>query len=127
MSVLGIGVDVVRVSRILRLLENTKKGRFIQRVLHPSEVKNFHNHDNETVARYVAGCWAAKEAVFKTLDPKDQKKFQFKRWYRYSEAGRPYIGFDEKMADEFLLSISHDGDILVATVLRQKKLGSDGH
>lgn len=121
-SVVGIGIDIVRISRIARLLaENKSKARFLRRVLHPSELEVFSNLGQEKGAQYVAGSWAAKEAAYKTLDTDDQMMFQFKDWYKYSRERRPFIGRDGlNPKEEFHLSISHDGDILVATVLRQR-------
>ncbi|CCH41043.1 Holo-[acyl-carrier-protein] synthase [Wickerhamomyces ciferrii] len=67
--------------------------------------------------------WAMKEAVFKCLDDKDQYGQKFKDWFKYNELnGRPKIGglYLEKFPnEEFLLSISHDEDILIASVIRQ--------
>ncbi|CAH2354053.1 putative holo-[acyl-carrier-protein] synthase [[Candida] railenensis] len=132
MTVLGIGVDIVKISRFNSLLakdggKNGKTGtsRFIRRVLHPKELMEFEelrqNDSIEPRVRYVAGSWAAKEAIFKTLDPKDQKIFQFKDWYRYKDSfGKPHIWNDDyNEREQFLLSISHDGDTLIANVLRQ--------
>lgn len=132
MTVLGIGVDIVKISRFNLIL--TKNGgvnggtvsdRFIRRVLHPKELVEYEklrqNDSIEPHVRYVAGSWAAKEAIFKTLDPRDQKIFQFKDWYRYKDQyGKPQIWSDDySRKEQFLLSISHDGDSLIANVLRQ--------
>lgn len=121
-TVVGLGVDIVRISRIARVLSReSTKTRFLKRVLHPSELDTFSTLHPDRGAQYVAGSWAAKEAVFKTLDAGDQKTFQFKNWYRFSREKRPFIGCDSvDPLEEFHLSISHDGDLLVATVLRQK-------
>jgi len=120
MVVLAIGVDIVRISRISRLLDKSKL-RFLQRVLHPSEIEVYSKLHGNRKAQYVAGSWAAKEAVFKTLDQSAQRSFQFRNWYRFSQEKRPFIGVDGwDKSEEFHLSISHDEDMLIATVLRQR-------
>lgn len=120
MPVVAIGIDIVRISRISHLLAKSKS-RFLQRVLHPSELEVYSKLPDIRRAQYVAGSWAAKEALFKTLDTSAQKSFQFKDWYRFAQEKRPFIGREGwDTNEEFLLSISHDGDMLVATVLRQR-------
>ena len=74
-------------------------------------------------AQYLTGSWAAKEALFKTLDLNSQKEFNFNQWYRFHDSNRkPFIWNDRyKLSDEeFHLSISHDDSLVIATVLRQK-------
>lgn len=117
--VLGIGVDLVKVSRIATLVSGRHSTHFLQRVLHPSELAVLRTLDELSHSQYVAGCWAAKEAVYKTLDAPAQRAFEFRKWYRYAVNGRPAIALDG-VTDEFLLSISHDDGMLVATVLRQR-------
>lgn len=120
--ILGLGVDLVHILRFSRLLSKgepfTKK--LYERILHPRELAQLKLLDEKSTTRFIAGSWAAKEAVFKTLEEKEQATFQFKQWYRYKEGKRPAIG-SETSNDSFLLSISHDNDMLIATVLRQSK------
>lgn len=120
---IGLGVDIVKVNRFSAIIGrgDAYVQRFTQRILHPSEYARFHASTSR--AHHLAGSWAAKEAVFKTLDPLHQTSFQFKKWYRFYDAtGKPYIRSDEYNGndEEFMLSISHDDDVLVANVLRQK-------
>lgn len=119
--VVGLGVDVTRILRFARLLKRPDAARFVRRVLHPAECHHLAQINKSHHPRYVAGCWAAKEALFKTLEPENQKVFAFRDWHRRTEDGKPEIVGDHP--DQFLLSISHDDDMLVATVLRQKMLG----
>ena len=115
----AIGVDMVKILRITRILQGTHRDRFLNKVLHKKELESLARSKPERVLQFVAGSWAAKEAVFKTLDRKDQLRFQFRDWYRYNIEGKPNISrVDSFSNDRFLLSISHDGDHLIATVLR---------
>jgi len=54
--VLALGIDLVEVARIERAM---RRGGFVERVLHPSE------RNRPITPAYVAGRWAAKEAVKK--------------------------------------------------------------
>lgn len=110
----------MHILRFSRLLAKGKpfSDRLCQRILHPRELAKFRDLRSEAAARYLAGSWAAKEAVFKTLDESDQKTFEFNKWYKYSVGKKPSIGTDGAK-DVFLLSVSHDNDMLIATVLRQ--------
>lgn len=137
MHIRGIGVDLVQISRFTAILskhgvDSGYSRRFVRRVLHPKELPLFAALADELLdhsVRYIAGSWAAKEAVFKTLDSTEQARFQFKDWYRTSNTCKPGIerdpsshdpsSHDPSSHDQFLLSISHDGGMLVATVLRQ--------
>lgn len=123
----GLGVDLVDLLRFQRIFTRDKKyiDRFTTRILHPHELDKLkHLRDNTTRIRYVAGSWASKEAVFKTLDLTDQKSFAFNQWYRFNdENGKPHITSQlycqNNNDDQFLLSISHDKNMLIATVIRQ--------
>lgn len=132
--VLGLGVDIVKVSRFRKLIEsrggvgNSFTERFARRILHPKKelivFQQLGKRKNITeVVHLLAGAWATKEATFKTLDPIYQKGFVFCDWYRfYDSSGKPRVGCENYNLkdEEFLLSISHDGGILIGTVLRQK-------
>lgn len=54
----GIGVDLVSVARISEAMENPK---FAERILRPDEMRE------EMSAQFLAGRWAAKEAIYKAL------------------------------------------------------------
>lgn len=119
----AIGVDITKISRFLAISNKNPSnfGRFTKRVFHPKEIQRLESLTPADSAAYMAGCWAAKEALFKTLDSDEQKKFEFKNWYRFSDDKKPYLGSDKyHKEEEFLLSISHDTGVLIATVLRQK-------
>ena len=64
MPVIGIGTDIVKVSRIKRLLEKHGE-RFVQRILHQNELEIF--HQRKTSKSYLAKRFAAKEALAKAL------------------------------------------------------------
>ena len=64
MSVVGIGTDIVEITRIEKM-EPKASLRLAQRVLTPSELLIF--NDSKQSHRYLAKRWAAKEAASKAL------------------------------------------------------------
>ncbi|KAI5950808.1 hypothetical protein KGF54_003882 [Candida jiufengensis] len=124
---LGIGIDIInslRFSKLLTTKSSTFTSRLCDRILNPiHEIPKFKTLTSERQVQYITGSWAAKEALFKTLGPEDQKQFNFNQWYRYHDSyGKPFIWSDsyDGKDEEFHLSISHDESLIVATVLRQK-------
>lgn len=125
--VLGIGVDIIKSSRFERLLTTRTTSfsqRLSKRILHPKyELPRFESMTPQRQVQFLTGSWAAKEAVFKTLDVEYQEKFNFNEWYRHHDSkGKPFIWNDNYKlpSEEFHLSISHDDSLIIATVLRQR-------
>jgi holo-[acyl-carrier protein] synthase len=63
-AIIGIGTDIVKISRIKRVFKKHPKS-FPQRLLHPNELKILVTH--KTPETYIAKRFAAKEAVAKAL------------------------------------------------------------
>jgi holo-[acyl-carrier protein] synthase len=64
--IIGIGTDLTEISRIRSILEQSHGERFVERVLTPEERKLAASRKGR-LAEYVAGRFAAKEAVAKAL------------------------------------------------------------
>ncbi|WP_438447759.1 holo-ACP synthase [Gorillibacterium sp. sgz5001074] len=64
--IIGIGTDLVEIGRIRRLLEEPGGRRFIERVLTPEE-RRLSAERQGRLTEFVAGRFAAKEAVVKAL------------------------------------------------------------
>lgn len=64
--ILGIGMDLVEIERMKKLLERPEGERFMQRVLTPAERELAASREGR-LAEFVAGRFAAKEAVVKAL------------------------------------------------------------
>ena len=64
MAIIGIGIDIVRTSRIRRILRKFPD-TFPQRILHESELLVFQKHSSP--AAYTTKRFAAKEAAAKAL------------------------------------------------------------
>jgi holo-[acyl-carrier protein] synthase len=141
---LNIGTDVVHLPRILRLVNRPDYlHRFTRRILHEQEQQDFRtrffplppssgaekagiNAITPDMARWLAGRFAAKEAARKAA-PAGAASLGWKDVIvRVGEAdkGRPEIVYLDPLGGGGSgegrvgkLSISHDGDYVVATVL----------
>ncbi|ODQ67182.1 hypothetical protein NADFUDRAFT_49622 [Nadsonia fulvescens var. elongata DSM 6958] len=150
MATLGHGVDILRNARIRRILASKYCDRFVKRILHPqhelpqfqqmamqtskipsfSEVCNSIDQSSSTVSlldrkcRLLSSTFAAKEALFKSLDAEDQQTFTFKDWYRVSNSGvaasRVLLNpkYSKINGERFIWSISHDGEYTIGSVIR---------
>lgn len=89
MSVIGIGTDIVKVSRINRLLK--KHGdSFAKRILHANELEIFNQH--KVSVYYLAKRFAAKEALSKALGTGIAKGIRFEEIEVINNAdGKPYL------------------------------------
>lgn len=103
-----IGTDIVYIPKFENLMENEK---FIKRVFHPSEYKNYK-------AERVAGIFAVKEAFFKAINKKpDWLKVEVKK----QKTGKPVLVIANELKKKYIevidISISHDKDYAIAIVL----------
>ncbi|GAB1209511.1 hypothetical protein APSETT445_008290 [Aspergillus pseudonomiae] len=136
---LNIGTDIVHLPRITRLLHRGDYlTRFTRRILHDHEQRDFRtrfalpatmnppnpranpNPNTTDMARWLAGRFAAKEAARKAA-PNGAASLGWKDvMVRVSETdtGRPEIVYlDGETPRIGKLSISHDGEYVIATVL----------
>ena len=116
----SIGVDIVETARIRHLLTRYE-GKFQTRILGEAEISELQER-NDKVA-YLAGRFAAKEAVIKALVPflKDRPKFQAIQILN-RPGGEPYLEISEVLDNKligirFLISISHEKKYAVAMVI----------
>ncbi len=128
MKILGIGVDVIRNSRIKSLLNNKS---FINRTFSKSELKNSKKISNKT--NYFAKRFAAKESLAKSLGTGFRNNLNFKDIeILNNKVGKPYFSksikidnivikrFKTKKYDLFL-SISDEKEYSVAFTILQSK------
>jgi holo-[acyl-carrier protein] synthase len=64
--IIGVGTDLVEIGRVRRFLEDKSGPRFLARVLTPAECRLAEERKGRQ-AEFVAGRFAAKEAVVKAL------------------------------------------------------------
>lgn len=121
--IVGIGVDVVDVARFERTLVRTPALR--ERLFTPVE--------RELPVESLAGRFAVKEALAKALGSPGGLAWADAETRR-GPHGAPVLVVSgtvaecaaQRGADEFLVSISHDGGIATAMVLAQSRAGTSG-
>ena len=128
MKILGIGVDVIRNSRIKSLLNNKS---FINRTFSKSELKNSKKISNKT--NYFAKRFAAKESLAKSLGTGFRNNLNFKDIeILNNKVGKPYFSKSIKIDNivikkfkikkyDLFLSISDEKEYSVAFTILQSK------
>lgn len=122
MMIIGMGVDIVDVSRIEAIIFRWHE-RFLKRIFTDTEIRYCNNKKNP--AQRFATRFAAKEAFIKALYPKYQEGVRFQDIEIDQDAGRPVInlyGRVQQAADEcgvkkIHVMLSHDGDYGIANVI----------
>lgn len=111
--VVALGIDAVAVARIERALQ--RKG-FLERILTEAERKRV------CTAQYVAGRWAAKEAVMKCLpDVVSWRQVEILP----DGQGAPTVRFldrKDRSGLRVMVSITHERDVAVAMAIVEKTL-----
>lgn len=128
----GIGIDMASIGEIDRLGEGiagkpaAEQNAFVRRTFTERELAAALERHNP--AEFLAGCFAAKEAVFKAVAPLTKEGFDLRvvETLRRPD-GSPYINvgtrlqaaMDEAGVTELLVSITNEDDYAVAMVLAQ--------
>jgi holo-[acyl-carrier protein] synthase len=119
--IVGVGVDLVQVSRLGRLLEGALGERFLQRVFTEAERDYCESHAAARVVHY-AGRFAAKEAMVKALGApsglrwRDMEVLSEGRPH-FRNSGQASVALRELGVAHVHLSLSHDGGMAVASVV----------
>lgn len=124
MIVVGIGCDLVQISRIERLLR-LYGDRFLRRAFHRSEIAQLQaTRDAAAAAQFAAARWAVKESVYKAVA--GQWRVQFNEVYIVrGERREPRLAFDGQTARRMLelgverhfVSMSHERHYALANVV----------
>lgn len=118
--IIGIGVDMCRVSRMERAI---RSDRFVQRVFSPGEID--YALEKAVPARHFAACFAAREAFSKASGiPMYSLVFGPGLWVERTQAA-PQVRMAPAImellpfrGEELIhLSLTHDGDYAVAVVV----------
>ncbi|MFP2927247.1 holo-ACP synthase [Pyxidicoccus sp. 3LG] len=117
-----VGCDLVALGRLERLLADED---FTRRVFHPVELEDCEGRKDRLAA--LGGRFAAKEAMVKALGTGLITGGVFPRdvWVRRDPEGRPRLEYAPHVSERLArlgcasgeVSISHDGDYAMATVL----------
>lgn len=107
-----IGIDICVITRM-----KIDDEKFLARFLHQEELKKLNSFENEQhKMEFAAGRWAAKEAMYKA----DNFKDNFNSVLIISNGSKPEIVEPETLRD-FEVSISHDGNFAIAVAVRNKE------
>lgn len=114
--IIGIGVDIVRVSRVAKLLENP---RFADRIFTPAERQALAGQPNP--AQWAAGRYAVKEAVAKALGGGLSGCPPHKVEVLALDSGQPTVRLLQPEGEglRWWVSIAHDGEYAVASVVAE--------
>ncbi|KAK7061665.1 4'-phosphopantetheinyl transferase [Favolaschia claudopus] len=121
MSILGIGVDVVHVPRIVALLRRYPQ-KLPSRILSPYEASESHLLVDP---QFIAVRWAVKEAAYKALYPYHKPTWKQLSYHGFQNGRKPALVYTPQApSDEntknwgpIHVSVSHDGDYVFASVL----------
>ena len=111
MKIVGVGLDLCKITRIHNIRQKPHWPRFVNRVLHENEKHSSMSDE------YVASRWATKEAIVKATGMKELP-YRLIEVYKGSN-GEPYLKVhDPKLCHlQYFLSISHEEDITAAVVI----------
>ena len=116
---MGIGVDIISLSRMRDLLETSGKD-FLDRIFTPREQERAEKHPNPVA--YLSKTFAAKEAIFKTFGIGWALGVEFiEIEIMDGENGEPVPVLTGKFAElasergvsRVMISLSHDGDYAI--------------
>lgn len=106
---IGIGTDIIEISRVRKSLNDA----FLRKVLSPYEIRLCVNFRTERIIEYVAGRFAAKEAIIKALSDYELPRMQ-DIIILNDEKGKPVVTYKNF---DILVSISHEKEYAVATAV----------
>ncbi|KAF8812380.1 4'-phosphopantetheinyl transferase [Phlegmacium glaucopus] len=129
MTILGIGVDVVHLPRILALLNRRRADRFASRILSTTEYgqwKALQISDAQDCVQFLAVRWSVKEASYKAMYPLVKatwKEFTYEKLSgKPSLRYHPTLDMDRHKIGRIHVSVSHDGDYVYSSVLIEEPL-----
>jgi holo-[acyl-carrier protein] synthase len=120
----SIGIDIVEVPRIKRAIDRYGD-RFVSRLLGPRESARLSERQDR--AAFVAGRFAAKEAVIKALGAYLDARPPYRELQIVNDAtGRPAVLLPDELTDKLahvniLISISHERNHAVAMAICSEK------
>jgi holo-[acyl-carrier protein] synthase len=127
MTIAGIGIDIVLVSRIDELIERYGE-RFLEKVFSRQEIEEGSKKMNG--AQFFAARFAAREAFFKALGTGWGRGLSLRDVsVAHDELGRPFLNLSER-AEGILgsmeiagshLSMTHEEDSALAIVILEKR------
>ena len=127
LNIFGVGTDIVKNSRIKKLIKNKK---FIDRIFTSSEIKDSRKINHKVL--FFSKIFAAKDAFVKSLGTGFAHNINFKDInVSKKRSGKPYLTLSNKLKNilkrklklkkiKIFLSLSDERDYSVAYVVTQK-------
>lgn len=100
-----VGCDIVQIDRV--------RSSLAKKILSKAELEAYQHLSGQRAIEYLAGHFAAKEAIFKTLGRSVSELHKIE--IRYDENLKPYGVFENQ---KISVSISHEKEYAVAFALR---------
>jgi len=141
MGIIGVGVDIIHVPRIVSLVTRRTPAKLAARILSPSEFSEWETLSPQTTStstmtakdsnvittgtpewvRFLAVRWAVKEAAYKALFPNYNPTWKELLVSKEpsSDGGKPRLRFERFENVRLHVSVSHDGEYAVANVLAE--------
>lgn len=130
-SVAGIGTDIVRLERIVKVYER-QQFKFAQRILGEQELAVFHRRlarDANRGMRYLATRFAAKEAFSKAIGLGMHSPMSWTRMQVLNQpSGKPEVSLSEPLAAWYAerygaahVSLTDESDIVMAFVVVESR------
>ncbi|TFK28800.1 4'-phosphopantetheinyl transferase [Coprinopsis marcescibilis] len=126
MAILGIGVDIVHLPRIVSILKKSYADKFVKKILSPQEyVKWASLKTSEEAARvrFVAVRFCVKEAAYKAIYPSARPTWKEFTYSGLTGGEKPSLRYaplkqlDKPSVGAIHVSVSHDGDYVFSQVL----------
>ena len=139
MGIIGIGIDIVHAPRIASLVVRRTPTKLAARILSPAEHREWETLSPPTSSvsssisegdldvimaekwfRFLTVRWAVKEAAYKALFPLYRPTWKTLTVSKAQEGGgKPILAFEESAKVKLHVSVSHDGEYTVASVLAE--------
>lgn len=108
--ILGIGCDIVKIARV-----TFNEERLAYRILTKKELEMYETFHGKRAQEFLAGRFAAKEAIFKALSVEDLVISQIE--ILNDEKGKPFCTFKEY---QIHISISHEDEYALAYAIVER-------
>lgn len=97
--IIGIGNDLIEINRVKNVIESKAGARFLERILTPEEQVLAKSRKGNH-AEFIAGRFAAKEAIVKAIGCGIGKQCSFQDMeIKPNSAGKPYCSINERALD----------------------------
>jgi len=120
MTIYGVGVDLLHVPRMAALINRRGANKIASRILSPSEQVVFGRLQPDSATRFLGVRWAVKEAAYKALYPlrPTWKSLTFTT-FDPKTGSKPTLVFHPKQHPRLHVSVSHDGEYILAHVVAE--------